>query len=417
MQKVNPFNETYTKIEKSYESWQKLAMKPYDPESTSPFTKVRIILMNGTEFESNWFSHQFSRHCPDNNLRREIALIRRREQQQQKKIASLKPISESVLQHTMGYEQLAVELTAILAKKVKDKNVKMALDFALLEDFDHVFRFANLLEMDEGIKAEKLLGCYTEIMPGRPTISEHRYPADEIKNYIDSDKADLFTKLTTHIITAAEQQTMNFYMNQANFYPNEIGRKLYSEIAMIEEQHVTQYGSLLDTNCTWLECLLMHEYTECYLYYSCFEDESVDYIKDLWYKLYLEECGHLKKASDLLKKYEDKKWETLFPNGAEFPELLKFGENKDYVRKVLKETGCYTADKEWYEKIQNVPDKAQFFAYNTKVNKPDSAVASHQVIEKHIKQFGEDYRYEESSNPIPSLRDRKKDNTEFARTK
>jgi hypothetical protein len=161
----------------------------------------------------------------------------------------------------------------------------------------------------------------------------------------------------------------------------------------------------------------MHEYTECYLYYSCFEDESVDYIKDLWYQLYLEECGHLKKSADLLKKYEDKKWETLFPGGAEFPELLKFGENKEYVRKVLKETGCYTADKEWYEKIQNVPDKDEFFAYNRKVNKPDSSVASHQVIEKHIKQFGKDYRYEESSNPIPSLRDRKSDNIEFGRFK
>ena len=153
MGSVNPFKEKATKIEKSYENWKKLALKPYNPDTTSPFTKVRIILMNGTEFEANWFSHQFHRHCDNNDLRRELALIRRREQQQQKKIASLKPIGESVLQHTMGYEQLAVELTAILAKHVKDKDVKKALDFALLEDFDHVFRFANLLEMDEGIKA------------------------------------------------------------------------------------------------------------------------------------------------------------------------------------------------------------------------------------------------------------------------
>ena len=415
MQKINPFNEQGTKIEKSYESWQKLAMKPYDSETTSPFTKVRIILMNGTEFEANWYSHQFSRHCNDNELRREIAKIRRREQQQQKKIASLKPIEETVLQHTMGYEQLAVELTAILAKHVKDKNVKKALDFALLEDFDHVFRYANLLEMDEGIKAEKLLGCYTEIMPGRPTIAEHRYPADEIKNYINSDKADLFTKLTVHIITAAEQQTMNFYMNQANFYPNELGRKLFTEIAMIEEQHVSQYGSLIDTNCTWLEGLLMHEYVEAYLYYSCYQDESLDYVKEMWHDLYLEECGHLQKVAKLLKDYEGKDWQSLFPDGADFPELLKFGENKDYVRKILKETGCFTADKEGYVCINELSKKAPFFKYNTDVNKPDSKVASHQVIEKHILKHGKDYRYEESLNPIKELRDRSSDNTTFAR--
>ncbi len=415
MQKVNPFLEKTKQIEKSYESLKKLAPAPYDPESTSPFTKVRVILMNGTEFEANWFSHHFSRHCNDNDLRREIALIRRREQQQQKKIAALKPIEETVLQHTMGYEQLAVELTAILAKHVKDKDVKKALDFALLEDFDHVFRFANLLEMDEGIKAEKLLGYYTEIMPGRPTIAEHRYPADEIKRYINSDKADLFTKLTVNIITAAEQQTMNFYMNQANFYPNDLGRRLYSEIAMIEEQHVSQYGSLIDTNCTLLECLVMHEYTECYLYYSCALDESNERIKDMWREFYLEECAHLQKANSLMQKYENKSWEELFKGDADFPEPLVFGENKEYVRKILKETGDHTAKLEGYEKVSLLDKNAPFFTYNKKVVTPESQTPSHQVIEKHIKCCGSDYRYEDKQNPIPSLRSRKEDNITFGR--
>ena len=415
MGSVNPFKEKATKIEKSYENWKKLALKPYNPDTTSPFTKVRIILMNGTEFEANWFSHQFHRHCDNNDLRRELALIRRREQQQQKKIASLKPIGESVLQHTMGYEQLAVELTAILAKHVKDKDVKKALDFALLEDFDHVFRFANLLEMDEGIKAEKLLGDYTEITPGRPTISEHRYPTDEVKNHINCDTADLFTKLTVNIITAAEQQTMNFYMNQANFYKNDLGRRLFSEIAMIEEEHVSQYGSLIDTNATWLENWLMHEYVECYLYYSCYEDESDQYVKDVWHQFYLEECGHLQKVAQLLKKYENKDWTEVFPCGGDFPELLKFGENKEYIRKVLKQTGAYSADLEGYAKISDMPEDAPYFKYNYSLNKPVDSVASHEVIEKHIKKYGQDYRYEDSPNPIPVLKDRKKDNTDFAR--
>lgn len=415
MKVVNPFKEKGIKIEKTYENWKKLASKPYDPKTTSPFTKVRIILLNGTEFEANWFSHQFHRHCNNNDLRREMAVIRRREQQQQKKIAALKPIEETVLQHTMSYEQLAVELTAILAKHVKDKNVKKALDFALLEDFDHVFRFANLLEMDEGIKSENLLGCYTEIMPGRPTISEHRYPMDEVKNFVNSESADLFTKLTVNIITAAEQQTMNFYMNQANFYKNDLGRKLFSEIAMIEEQHVSQYGSLLDPNCSWLENWLMHEYVECYLYYSCYEDESDEYIKQIWHNFYLEECGHLQKVAALLKKYEGKDWIDVFPCGGDFPELLKFGENKDYVRRVLKQSGCFTADYEDYAKVSDMPDDANFFKYNNTVNKTLGEVASHMVIESHIKKFGEDYRYEESPNPIVSLRDRTSDNTEFAR--
>ena len=415
MQKVNPFLEKTSSIEKSYESLKKIPQKPYDAKKTSPFTKVRVILMNGTEFEANWFSHQFSRHCTDNNLRREIAMIRRREQQQQKKIASLKPIGESVLQHTIAYEQLAVELTAILAQRVKDKNVKNALNFALLEDFDHIFRYANLLEMDEKIKAEDLLGYYTEVMPARPTISEHRHPKDSINHYIQSSDADLFTKLAVHIITAAEQQTMNFYMNLANFYPNEIGRNLYSEIAMIEEQHVSEYGSLLDTTTSWLECLVMHEYTECYLYYSVYMDESHEQIKKLWLANYKEECAHLQKAIKLLEKYEKKSVEDLFPTGAEFPELLKFGSNKEYVRKVLKETGNYTKYEEDYERVDKLSEKAPFFSYNDIVTTPLANVPSHIVIQKHIDDLGEDYRYEEKPNPITSLRDRKTDNVEYGR--
>ena len=252
--------------------------------------------MSGTEFEQNWFLHQFSRHCNNNELRREIASVRRHEQQQQKRIASLKPINETDLETTIAYEQLAVDLTAILARHMEDENVKSALNFALLEDFDHLYRFANLLETEQGVKANDLTGGYTEIMPGRPTIAEHRHPFDSINHFICNATVDPFTKLTTSIITAAEQQTMNYYMNIANFHNSELGRKLYTEIAMIEEQHVTEYGSLLDTNATWLECWVMHEYTECYLYYSCYEDESDEYIKDIYYTMYLEECGHLRKA-------------------------------------------------------------------------------------------------------------------------
>ncbi len=417
MIKINPFLEKGTPINKSFENWKQLYPKAYNKATTSPYTKVRIILMNGTEFEANWFSHQFSRHCTNEDLRREIAIIRRREQQQQKKLAALKPIDESVLETTISYEQLAIDLTAILAKHVKDKYVKKALDFALLEDFDHLYRFSNLLYMDENKDGKKLVGGYTEITPGRPTISEHRYAADDIKRYCLSKNADLFTKLTTHIITAAEQQTMNFYMNIGQTYHNDLGRKLFSEVAMIEEQHVSQYGSLLDTTCTWLECLVMHEYTECYLYYSCYEDESDEYIKQIWYAHYLDEVCHLQKAADLLKKYEGKDYKDLFPTGAEFPELLKFGQNKEYIRNILKTTVHNTGCMEEYTNINDLKDDYVFFKYNKKINGNDKDVASHQVIDKFIKKYKQDYRYEDSPNPVKELQCRNEDNVSVGRVK
>ena len=311
---MNPFKETPINLLSSFQNFKQLYPKPYDKNEVDPYTKARIILMNGTEFEANWFKHQFARHCVDNDLRREIALCRRVEQQQQKAISALKPIDESILEHTIGYEQLAVDLTAIMAQNETDVNVRKALDFALLEDFDHLYRFADLLEMEQGVLAQRLVGEYTEIMPGRPTVSEYRYPFDDVKKSIKNTNATPLTKLNASIITAAEQQTMNYYMNVATFHPSELGRKLFSEIAMIEEQHVTQYESLNDSSATWLEMALLHEYAECYLYYSMYEDETDERVKAVWERHFTDEVAHLHHAVRLLQKYENKDREQVVLN-------------------------------------------------------------------------------------------------------
>ena len=253
------------RVEDGLLDWNSVYPKPYDKMTVDPYTKVRIILMNGIEVEEVFFKHQFSRNCQNNDLRRELALSRRVEQQQQKRINWLKPIDETALETTIGYEHVAVDLTAWLAQNEPNQYVKQALDFALLEDFDHLYRYSNLLDLDAQIPAEKLVKSYVDITPGRPTIAEHRFPFDSVKNAVDFKTADIRTKLNTLIITSGEQQTMNFYMNLGNTYINDLGRRLYLEIAMIEEQHVSHYGALLDPNATWLENLLLHEYMECYL--------------------------------------------------------------------------------------------------------------------------------------------------------
>ena len=417
MNKINPFYEKKAIKVDEFCSINDYSPKPYNKSKTSPYTKTRIILLNGTEFEQTWFLHQFNRNCNNNDLRREIALIRRHEQHQQKIISALKPIDETDLETTISYEQLAIDLTAILARHVKDDYVKNALNFALLEDFDHLYRFANLLESEQGIDAVSLTGGYTEMTPGRPTIAEPRHPFDEINRHIAKELADPFTKLVVSIITAAEQQTMNYYMNIAGFHNSEIGKKLYSEIAMIEEQHVTEYGSLMDTTCSWLENWLVHEYTECYLYYSCYNDESDKYIKDIFYKRYLEECGHLQYVAKLLEKYEGKPWQAIYTCGGDFPELLHFEGNIEYIRGVLKETINYTKHNEDYCLVGDLASNSNFFKYQKMNIKSPETIPSHEVIVNHIKQFGSDYRYENAKNAVEALQDRKKDNTTIARTK
>ena len=372
--------------------------------------------MNGTEFEANWFSHQFARHTDNNDLRRELSLTRMIEKQQQQKIALLKPCNETALEHTISYEQLAVDLTAELAKREYDCYVKKALDFALLEDFDHLYRYANLLEMEQGVKAERLVGGYTEIMPGRPTISHHRFPKDNVKRCINSKKAAKQTVLSTMIITAAEQQTMNYYMNIVGFGANDLARRLYDEIALVEEEHVTQYESLMDADASFLEMLLWHEYTECYLYWSCYMTETDRYIRALWEENLEMEISHLHKAAELLKKYEGKEWQQVIPDG-EFPEPLSLHENIEYVRNILASTAQFTGVREDYEKIDCLPSNSDFFSYQKIVNPTADIVPSHNTIDLHIRRYSKDYRYEVAENPIPELRPRNCDNTTVGRAK
>ena len=413
---MNPFEEEYKPLDEHIMDMKKMYPKAYDKAKTSPYTKTRIILLNGTEFESCWFMHQFARNCDNDEIKKELAVIRAQEQMQQKRLACLKPINESILETTIAYEQLAIDLTATLAQREKDKTVKKALDFALLEDFDHLYRFSNLLAIDKKEDAAPLVGKFTEITPGRPTIAHHRYPKDNVKSHINAQKADLFTKLVASTITAAEQQTMNYYMNIAQWYKNDLGRKLYAEIAMVEEEHVSQYESLKDPTCTWLEQWVMHEYLECYLYYSAMQEEKDAYIKSIFEDHFNMELSHLQKAVSLLKKHEGTDYKKVIGTKGDFPEPLKLGTNKEYVREILERTVTLTGNRQDYIDVYSLPSDADFFNYQKIVIPTENDVPSHLVIEKAISKLGKDYRYEDKKNPVKELQDRTSDNTTIGRT-
>lgn len=138
--------------------------------------------MNGIEVEAAIFLHQFARNEKRSEVKQQLALTRRLEQQQQKAVSGLIPGNESILENTIGYEQVAVDLTAFLGRTVTDPYVKQVFDFGLLEDFDHLYRYANLMEALEGKQAEKIVQDLTEVIPGRPTIFEHSIPLTQSRN-------------------------------------------------------------------------------------------------------------------------------------------------------------------------------------------------------------------------------------------
>lgn len=183
---------------------------------------------------------------------------------------------------------------------------------------------------------------------------------------------------------------------------------------MIEEQHVTHYGSLLDSKATWLESLLMHQYTECYLYYSCMENECDERIRGIWAQLFEQEVAHLHHAAKLLRDWEGTDWHEVIGEG-EFPQLLCLGSNIEYVRKVITAQTNLTALHENYVPVSQLPAENDFARYQSAVIRETGSVPSHAVIAEYIRHYGTDYRSEVRPHPIEALQNRSTDNIHIAR--
>jgi hypothetical protein len=393
----NPLDEPGLPVEDQLRNWSELNVDPYDKDAVDPYTRTRVILMNGIEVESIVFSHQFARHTDNLEITRHLALVRRIEQQQQKAVNGLNPGDQDPLETTIGYEQVAVDLTSWLARHEPDPQLKQALDFALLEDFDHLYRYANLYDLLEGKDAAALTQQLTEIMPGRATIVEHRHPYDDVRGHYETHTVSPLSRMHVMTIVAAEQQTMNFYMNHASDWVPPIARGLFSEIGMIEEQHVTHYESLLDPLDSWLEQLVFHEYNEVYLYHSMMEQETDRRIKQLWELHLAMELGHLHAAADLLRRYEGLEAAELLPPA--LPDtLVTFESNKDYVREILATQVDLRTHDLGYVDVHDLPDDDRYFRLQATVNA--GGTPSEQVIDLTRAERGHEYRDQDTEHPL-----------------
>lgn len=312
-------------------TWRELAGKTISKLDDDAFTRVRIILMNGIESESLRLKHVFARLARD--LRLPLAQVRRAEHHQQTMVNWLLPADQSPLETTIGFEQVAIEVTASIARSEPDPYLAQVYRFGLLEDFDHMYRYAALMDRVEGKDANNILQSYTDILPGRPTSVEHRAPEDDLRRPYDRATAAPITKLNALTLVAGEYQTHDYYMTIGPTFSDPIARALYAEIASIEEQHVTQYESLTDPDETFLEKWLLQEATEAYNYWSCLRSESNPYVKSIWERFLDYELGHLHLVMDLMRSVERRDPLEILP--ATFPEPIAYESHRDYVRQVL----------------------------------------------------------------------------------
>ena len=369
------FKEKGTALDKQQFDWRDIVRTPSSKLDDDAFTRVRIILMNGIESEALRFQHSCARMNKD--LQLALARVRRVEQHQQTMVNWLLPADLSPLETTIGFEQVAIEVTASVAQHEPDPYLAQVYRFGLLEDFDHLYRYSALMDRLMGEDANNILQNYTDILPGRPTAVEHRAPEDDLREPYDRTKAAPITKLNAVTLMGGEHQTHDYYMTIGPMFADPIARQLYAEIASIEEQHVTQYESIIDPEETWLEKWLLHEATEIYNYYSCLAYETNPRIKSIWERFLDYELGHFHFVLDVFKKSNKRDPKAFLPET--LPEPIEYKSHREFVRKVLSEEvdlrarGSQFIDKE--EEDVNFPSVIYRSQMNSNIS-PSEAVAA-----------------------------------------
>lgn len=333
--KFNPLKEKGIPLEKQVRTWHDIASRKYNKNEVDCYSRTRQILMNGIEVEAWNFKHNFARNTNHQDTSEFLAQTKRIEDAQQTTINWLAPCDQSVLETTLGYEQVAVDLTAWMAQNEPDKYVKETFDFGLLEDFDHLYRYAQWAYMIHGISPDNILQGNTDVMLGRPTQNHHNCNIIRLRKPYDKSKATPQTKVNILTLVAGEQQTHNYYGEHGFAYGSELLRETYAEIKDVEEEHVTMYESLIDPTESFYEKLLLHEFTEVCTYHNCYEDEENEKLKAIWEEFLGIEINHLQTAAELFKKYEKRDPQEVI--GEEVVHPCHFESQKEYVGKILNE--------------------------------------------------------------------------------
>jgi hypothetical protein len=204
-----------------------------------------------------------------------------------------------------------------------------------------MYRYAALMDRVEGKDANVIVQSYSDILPGRPTSVEHRHPDDDLRTPYQKANAAFITKLHALTIVAGEFQTHDYYMNIGPTFADPLARLVYAEIASIEEQHVTQYESLIDPSETWLEKWLLHEANEVYNYWSCVQSEKNPRVKKIWERFLDYELGQLQHVAKLFEQYERRDAAEILPET--LPDPIEYVSHREFVRDTLRAEAGLTA--------------------------------------------------------------------------
>src|SRR5690606_16022197 len=146
------------------------------------------------------------------------------------------------------------------------------------------------------------------------------------------------------------------------------------------------------------ENFVLHQWHECWMYWSLMEDETDNRVQAL-YELHLNmEIEHLRVACELMRNVEKRDPLEVLP-AAGFERSLVFQPNKAYVRQILASQIDLTSKGSNFVPVSTLPADDRYFAYQRRVN--GDWVPTEEVIRLNADKNGEEYRLEtEGPHPV-----------------
>ncbi|MFR0357300.1 hypothetical protein [Streptomyces sediminimaris] len=364
-------------------------------DDRDPFTRCRVMAMSAIETDAALFDDRLVRRCADPETARVLSQLYDVERRQQQTLRGLTPKSGPPLEAAIAHEQVAVDLTAWVARMEPDPALQSTFGQALLEDFDHLYRLANLYETSRrqptGHGAEDLAAALPRhraparrpALDGMP-VSRHR-PAVALSG------------LHTLTLRVLEVQITHFYVHVGLQHLNPRPRWFDEELGFITEDHLVRQDAAPHSARSWREQLVLREYNECYLYHCFAEQETQPRLRALWEFCLGLELGHLHAACDLMRRQERRDPRGILP--PRLPEPLDFAGNRDYLLTLLDaDSGCPGADAGLVRTVGR-----RFEKMRRQVGAGGTPPAAQVAADGHVL-FGSSRLFQESERPTPGKR-------------
>jgi hypothetical protein len=323
----NPLDHRGIPLDRQNADWRELTVTGVDPEQVEPYTRCRIVAMSGVENAAVRFDRQVGRLAADPELRGRFELLRSVEARQRHAVAGLLAQPRTVLETALTYEEAAVDLDSWLARTEPDQPRRQVYECDALEDFQHVYRYAELLDALRRSRPGHLVDEVTEMLPDRSGEREPVEPA------APEPSPHVLSMLNAITMLAIEQQTADFYDSVDADVLEPPVRPVYREVSWAERGQVDRHQALVDSGSSRWEQLVAREYNECRLYYAFLDQESDPRTRAVWELNLQMELAHLQLAGDLLRRFDGREPEEVV--GAGLPDPPGFDANRQFLRRLL----------------------------------------------------------------------------------